>query len=68
MITPDTKFEVMNNPNYLLGKAFDDRIGVAVAIDVLKELSNIEHNANIYAVGTVQEEVGIRRCKNSNPM
>lgn len=63
MITPDTKFEVMNNPNYLLGKAFDDRIGVAVAIDVLKELSNVEHDANIYAVGTVQEEVGIRGAR-----
>ena len=63
MITPDTKFEVMNNPNYLLGKAWDDRIGVAVIINVLKELNGIEHSANIYSVGTVQEEVGIRGAR-----
>lgn len=63
MITPDTKFEVMNNPNYLLGKAWDDRIGLAVAIDVLKELEGINHEANIYSVGTVQEEVGIRGAR-----
>ena len=63
MITPDTKFEVMNNPNYLLGKAWDDRIGAAVAIDVLRELDGVEHNANVYSVGTVQEEVGIRGAR-----
>ena len=63
MITPDTKFEVMNNENYLLGKAWDDRIGVAVAIDVLKELNGVDHEANIYSVGTVQEEVGIRGAR-----
>lgn len=63
MITPNTKFEVMNNPNYLVGKAWDDRIGAAVAIDVLKELSEDNHDANIYAVGTVQEEVGIRGAR-----
>lgn len=65
MITPSTKFQIMNNPNYLLGKAWDDRVGVAVAIDVLKELQNIDHFANIYAVGTVQEEVGIRGARTS---
>ncbi|MBM6859152.1 M42 family metallopeptidase [Clostridium saudiense] len=63
MITPDTKFEVMNNPNYLLGKAWDDRIGAAVAIDVLRELDGLQHDANIYSVGTVQEEVGIRGAR-----
>ncbi|RDY27114.1 M42 family peptidase [Romboutsia weinsteinii] len=63
MITPDTEFEIMNNPNYLLGKAWDDRIGVAVAIDVLKELKDINHEANIFSVGTVQEEVGIRGAR-----
>lgn len=63
MITPDTKFEVMNNPNYLIGKAWDDRIGAAVAIDVLKELKKSKHKANVYAVGTVQEEVGLRGAR-----
>ncbi|MGL5752979.1 MAG: M42 family metallopeptidase [Paraclostridium sp.] len=63
MITPDTNFEIMNNPNYLLGKAWDDRIGVAVAVDVIKELQNLDIKANVYGVGTVQEEVGIRGAR-----
>lgn len=63
MITPNTKFQVMNNPNYLLAKAWDDRIGGAVAIDVLKNLQGSEHEANVYAVGTVQEEVGLRGAR-----
>lgn len=42
------------------GKAFDDRIGVAVLIHVLKALKNVEHEANVYAVFTVQEEIGLK--------
>jgi endoglucanase len=63
MITPNVKFSVMNNPEYLMGKAWDDRIGVAVGIDVLKELQGIDHDANIYVAATVQEEVGIRGAR-----
>lgn len=63
MITPDVEFEVMNDPNYLLGKAWDDRIGCCVAVDVLKELDQTAHEASIYAAGTVQEEVGIRGAR-----
>lgn len=59
-ITPRTQFRVLNNPNYLLGKAWDDRIGAAVATDVLRKLKGVPHQADVYAVGTVQEEVGLR--------
>ena len=40
------------------GKAFDDRAGCAVMIETLKQLESIE--CTVYAVGTVQEEVGLR--------
>jgi endoglucanase len=40
------------------GKAFDDRAGCAVMIEVLKKLDS--SSCNIFAVGTVQEEVGLR--------
>lgn len=63
MITPDTKFEVMNNPNYLMGKAWDDRLCAALAVDVLMRIQNDNHDANVYAVGTVQEEVGLRGAR-----
>jgi endoglucanase len=41
-----------------IGKAFDDRVGCAVMIEALKQLDKTD--CTIYAVGTVQEEVGLR--------
>ncbi|HII86290.1 TPA: M42 family metallopeptidase [Candidatus Bathyarchaeota archaeon] len=41
-----------------IGKAFDNRIGCAVMVETLKLLKEIE--CNVFAVGTVQEEVGLR--------
>lgn len=63
MVTPATNFAQMNNENYLIGKAFDDRMGCGIAIEVLKYLKDKKHEATIYAVGTVQEEVGIRGAR-----
>ncbi|MCK4414844.1 MAG: M42 family metallopeptidase [Candidatus Eisenbacteria sp.] len=40
------------------GKALDDRIGVYVMIEALRAVEGNRHD--IYAVGTVQEEVGLR--------
>lgn len=42
------------------GKAFDDRAGVALLWACARELSQREHEAHVYLVATVQEEVGIR--------
>ncbi|QVK20072.1 M42 family metallopeptidase [Mycoplasmatota bacterium] len=60
MVTPYIEFREMANPDYLLGKAWDDRIGCAIAIEVAKNLKNEKHDNIYYAVGTVQEEVGTR--------
>lgn len=63
MITPRIKAKVLNNPKYLLGKAWDNRVGCAIVSEVLRE-----HKADntLYAVGTVQEEVGLRGAKTSS--
>jgi putative aminopeptidase FrvX len=42
----------------VMGKAFDDRIGCAVMVEALKQLQETE--CTVYAVGTVQEELGLR--------
>lgn len=63
MVTPATAFAPMNSPQYLRGKAWDDRIGVAVVVEVLKRLQHRPHAASIYGVGTVQEEVGLRGAR-----
>jgi endoglucanase len=42
------------------GKALDDRAGVAVMLECLKRLAQLHHSADVYAVATVQEEVGLK--------
>ncbi len=59
-IIPDAQFEVLNNGKSLLGKAFDDRVGVGIMIEVLKDFQNVDHPNTIFAAATVMEEVGLR--------
>ena len=63
MVVPYFEFTVMNNPKMLLAKAWDNRIGCAIAIDVLKNLKDAKHPNVVYGVGNVQEEVGLRGAK-----
>ncbi|OEH91881.1 M42 family metallopeptidase [Bacillus solimangrovi] len=62
-VVPYFEFTVMNNEKMLLAKAWDNRIGCAIAIEVLKQLQGVEHPNVVYGVGTVQEEVGLRGAK-----
>lgn len=63
MVVPYFEFTVMNNDKMLLAKAWDNRIGCAIAIDVLKQLKGVDHPNVVYGVGNVQEEVGLRGAK-----
>ncbi len=47
------------------GKAFDDRIGVFIILEVLRKLKeeNIEHHNIVYCASTTQEEVGLRGAR-----
>lgn len=65
MVVPYFEFTVMNNEKMLLAKAWDNRIGCAIAIDVMKYVQNKQHANVVYGVGTVQEEVGLRGAKTS---
>lgn len=47
----------------VIGKAFDDRVGCAVMVEAMKLLEKTE--CTVYAVGTVQEEVGCRGAMTS---
>jgi putative aminopeptidase FrvX len=53
----DVKYAKISK-NIVIGKAFDDRVGCAIMIETLKQLGKT--NCTICAVGTVQEEVGLR--------
>jgi len=65
-IIPVSPFTVLKNPKMLMAKAWDNRIGCAITIEVLKRLKEEKHGGNIvYGVGTVQEEVGLRGAQTS---
>ncbi|MEM2108020.1 MAG: M42 family metallopeptidase [Candidatus Bathyarchaeia archaeon] len=58
----DVKYAKMSD-DVVIGKAFDDRVGCAIMIEVLKMLEQTD--CTVYAVGTVQEEVGLRGAATS---
>lgn len=62
---PYFEFTKMNNEKMLLAKAWDNRIGCAIAIEVLKQLEGQDHPNIVYGVGTIQEEVGLRGARTS---
>jgi len=65
MITPYIQPMTLSNEKYYLGKAWDNRVGCAAAIDVLNRIKNKEHQNTYFGVGTVQEEVGLRGATTS---
>lgn len=60
-ITPYTEFEVMENPNYLVAKAFDNRFGCALAYEVVKNVT--APKINLYSGAVTQEETMSRGAK-----
>lgn len=64
-ILPESPFTVMANPNLLLAKAWDNRMGCALAAQVALELKGQKHPNTLFAVATVQEEVGLRGAQTS---
>ncbi|GAD79046.1 M42 family metallopeptidase [Vibrio ezurae] len=66
MITPYIEFREMANKDYLMGKAFDNRIGCAIALDVMDNLKDVAHPNQLFSVGTVQEEVGLRGARTAS--
>lgn len=65
-VVPLSDFVVLANSQTYLSKAFDNRIGCAVVIDVLKALNEgAEQPNDVYGVTTVMEEVGLRGATTS---
>ena len=59
-ILPISDFTLLANKNLMLAKAWDNRIGCALAAQTAKELKGVAHPNTVFAVATVQEEVGLR--------
>ncbi|CAM4166104.1 M42 family metallopeptidase [Lacicoccus alkaliphilus] len=65
-IVPDVKFEVMEKEEKLLAKAWDNRYGCLIAIEVLEALKDEELDCDLYVGANVMEEVGLRGAKASS--
>ena len=67
-IAPDSRFQEMAGGELYVGKAWDDRAGVAGLVEVARALrvSDAPLAATVYLVATVQEEVGLRGAHTSS--
>ena len=59
-VVPICPFTVMKNEKLLMAKAWDNRFGCALALEVMRRLQGQPHPNEVYGVGNVQEEVGLR--------
>ncbi|MBS4539937.1 M42 family metallopeptidase [Clostridium sp. D2Q-11] len=59
IITINREFTELQG-NSVTGKALDDKAGVATMLQCAKELKKLNHQADVYFVSTIQEEVGTR--------
>lgn len=59
-ILPATPFTVMAGGKKLMAKAWDNRYGCALAIELMQALKGESLQVSLYSGATVQEEVGLR--------
>lgn len=62
-IVPDTPFTYDEDNDIFMGKAFDDRIGVAALIETMRRLEGEDLKVDVTGVVSSQEEVGSRGAK-----
>ncbi len=59
-VVPVCDFTPMANEKKIMAKAWDNRYGCGLSIELLKELQGEKLNHELYSGATVQEEVGLR--------
>jgi len=59
-IVPFVEFEFNERNGSMMGKAFDNRLGCAAAMEVIKGLEHTKLDVNVVAALATQEEVGTR--------
>lgn len=67
-IIPVCPFTPMANPKKIMAKAWDNRYGCGLAIELLQELHGKEVASHIYSGANVMEEVGLRGAQTSAHM
>lgn len=67
-IVPVNNYYVMENGNRIVSKAWDNRFGVGMALEIMKEIHGKDHPNTVIAGATVQEEVGLRGATTASQM
>ena len=67
-IVPICPFTPMANPKKIMAKAWDNRYGCGLSVELLKELQGEKYSNILYSGATVQEEVGLRGAQTAATM
>ena len=57
-VVPDITPTPLRDGEIMMGKAWDDRVGLMAVIEMARRLARVEHPNTVLAVGTAQEELG----------
>jgi glutamyl aminopeptidase len=64
-VVPICEFTPLANPKKIMAKAWDNRYGVGLAIELVQALHGEKLPNTVYAGATVQEELGLRGARTS---
>lgn len=67
-VVSDNNFYFTKDQKKIVSKAIDDRFGVGMVLELLKEASKMKHNNRLVFGATVQEEVGTRGARVASSM
>ena len=59
-VVSDNNFYFTQDQKKIVSKAWDDRFGVGMTLEIMEEVSKMKHNNRVVFGATVQEEVGCR--------
>jgi len=59
-VVPDAPFTILNGTQNYMGKAWDDRVGCAILLEVMRRFAHGPHPNQLVYAATVQEEIGLR--------
>jgi endoglucanase len=62
-VVPDADLTPLRNPDLLMAKAFDNRVGVALVVQAMLALRETALPCALLGLGTAQEEVGTRGAR-----
>lgn len=67
-VVSENDFFFTEDNKKIISKAWDDRFGVGMILELIKEVANKKHNNRLIFGATVQEEVGLRGARVASQM